>query len=284
MLQLAHVDDAKLYFGRDLAAPELAEIASGTAAVFSSRAPGSARANEDSAALIPLGPESALLVVADGVGGAPAGEQAARVAIEAVWSHLAEASGLALPSPGMILESIEAAQHSVRGLGVGAATTLAALEVRGSRVRPYHVGDSRVLVIGQRGRVKLQTVSHSPVGFAVEAGVLDERDAMHHADLHLVSNVLGAEDTRIEVGSSLRLARFDTALLGSDGLFDNLFVHEVVELLRRGALAQAMQGLVSAAQQRMAAAGGPEPCKPDDLTLVAFRPGPPRQRPRTPTE
>lgn len=271
MQRLGHIDEARLYFGRDLAEPELVAIADGEAAVFSSRAPDLPGANEDAAALIPLGADAALFVVADGVGGAPAGEQASRVAIEAVWSRLSEARAVEAATPGLILEAIEAAQQAVRAIGLGAATTLAALEVRGAQVRPYHVGDSRVLVVGQRGRIKLQTVCHSPVGFAVEAGVLDERDAMHHADRHLVSNVLGSSDARIEVGSPLALARFDTALLGSDGLFDNLYVHEVVEALRSGAIGAGVAALAAAARTRMRAGAARGPSKPDDLTVVAFR-------------
>ncbi len=276
MQRLGHIDDARLYFGRDLAAPELVAIADGEAAVFSSHAPGWAGSNEDAAALIPLGGDAAFFAVADGVGGAPAGEQASRVAIEAVWSRLSEARSAESPTPGLMLEAIEAAQQAVRALGLGAATTLAALEVRGARVRPYHVGDSRVLVIGQRGRIKLQTVCHSPVGFAVEAGVLNERAAMHHVDRHLVSNVLGAADTRIEVGSQLVLSRFDTALLGSDGLFDNLFVHEIAEALCSGALRSGVEALVAMALRRMQGAAGRGPSKPDDLTVVAFRRAAPR--------
>ena len=52
----------------------------------------------------------------------------------------------------------------MRGLGAGSATTLAVAEVVGQTVRTYHVGDSPIWVFGQRGRLKLQTVPHSPVG------------------------------------------------------------------------------------------------------------------------
>jgi serine/threonine protein phosphatase PrpC len=128
-----------------------------------------------------------------------------------------------------------------------------------------------ILLIGQRGRLKLQTVAHSPVGFAVEAGLLDEDKAMHHAQRHLVSNVLGAPDMRIEVGSQRRIAPRDTLVLASDGLSDNLRTDEIVALLRTGPLDAACDRLAELARARMYAPSDGEPSKPDDLTFVAFR-------------
>ncbi len=128
-----------------------------------------------------------------------------------------------------------------------------------------------ILVMGQRGKIKLQTVSHSPVGFALEAGVIDEAEAMHHEDRHLVSNVLGASDMRIEVGSTLALSSRDTLLLSSDGLFDNLHRDEVVERMRRGPLLEAVRKLSRDSVRRMTRPVEGEPSKPDDLTFVAFR-------------
>lgn len=55
-----------------------------------------------------------------------------------------------------------------QALNIGAATTIAIIEYHAGTVRPYHVGDSMILVTGLRGRVHYQSVSHSPVGFAME--------------------------------------------------------------------------------------------------------------------
>ncbi len=57
---------------------------------------------------------------------------------------------------------------------------------------------------------------------------------MHHEERHLVSNVVGTDDMRIELGPPLKLARYDTVLLASDGLLDNLYTDEIVELIRKG--------------------------------------------------
>jgi serine/threonine protein phosphatase PrpC len=148
---------------------------------------------------------------------------------------------------------------------------LTVAELRGGAVRPYHVGDSSILVVGQRGRLKLQTVPHSPVGFGVEAGLIDASDAMHHEERHVVSNVLGSADMRIEVGSELLLAPRDTLLLATDGLLDNLHTEEILESIRAGPLARGGLRLVEAASRRMREPRPGQPSKPDDLTLVAYR-------------
>ena len=246
-------------------------LASGAVAVFSCRSPGRECPNEDSAAVLPFGDGSYVLAVADGLGGGRAGARASALAIETLEAALIEAQREQWMLRTAIMNGIERANEQIRGLGVGACTTLSAVEIADGAIRPYHVGDSMILLFGQRGRLKLQTVAHSPVGFAVEAGLLDESEAMHHKERHLVSNVLGAQDMRIEVGSQLRIAARDTLLLASDGLSDNLRTEEIVALLRTGPLDAACDRLAEVARARMLAPSEGEPSKPDDLTFVAFR-------------
>jgi serine/threonine protein phosphatase PrpC len=270
------VRDAQLYLEQEQLEGEIRALAGGVAAVCSIRSPGRDTPNQDAAALISVGESAAVLAVADGVGGVRSGGQASEVAVtclaEALGGSAADAAGL---RPA-ILDGIERGNRAARDLGVGAATTLAAVEVADGSVRPYHVGDSMILVVGQRGRVKLQTVAHSPVGFAVEAGVMDEKEAMHHEERHVVSNVLGAPDMRIEVGSARRLGPRDTVLVASDGVFDNLHLHEIVERIRKGPIQQAVRLLAQEALRRMTRPARGEPSKPDDLTFVLYRLDPAR--------
>ena len=272
-MRLEIPDDAKLYFECDMERTETFSIGGGTAAVFTCGSPDKQTPNEDAAALIPFDAESCVLVVADGVGGVRGGEQASRLAVEALWSELTDAARNGTPRRTAILDAIEAANEAVVGLSVGAATTLSVVEIQGDSARPYHVGDSMVLVVGGLGKIKMQTISHSPVGFAVEAGVLDETEAMHHEDRHLVSNVLGTPNMRIDVGSSLRLARRDTVVLASDGLSDNLHSAEIIELVRKGPIGSAAGLLAESARRRMVRPMETLPSKPDDLTVLAYRGG-----------
>jgi serine/threonine protein phosphatase PrpC len=146
------------------------------------------------------------------------------------------------------------------------------VEIRDRVVRPYHVGDSAILLVGQRGKLKFQTIAHSPIGYALESGLIDEEDAIHHEERHMISNVIGSSEMRIEIGPAIEMAARDTLLLASDGLLDNLLPAEIIELVRTGPLDKAVDELAAAATARMTADGGDAPSKPDDLTVIAYRP------------
>jgi serine/threonine protein phosphatase PrpC len=138
-------------------------------------------------------------------------------------------------------------------------------------LRSYQVGDSEAMVVGQRGSVKLQTLPHSPTGFAVEAGFLNAKDALHHEDRYLVSNLLGLNDMRIDVGAEIELSVRDTVMIASDGLMDNLHIDEIVDRIRTGPLEDAVEKVVSLARRRMAGLSSAQPSKPDDLSLILYR-------------
>ncbi len=254
----------------EMSRPEVIAVAGGEAAVFSARNPSRQTSNEDAAAIVPAANRGAILAVADGLGGQRSGARAAELAVQAVVGCVTAADGDA-GLRAAILDGFERANRSVTDLGVGAGTTLAAVEIDGSTIRPYHVGDSTILVTGQRGRIELLTVSHSPVGYAVEAGLLDEQEAIHHEDRHLVSNIVGSPEMRIEVGRPLTLKPRDTLLIGSDGLFDNMHVAEVVEVIRKGPLAVVAAALADACRRRMQEPEPGHPSHPDDLTFIIYR-------------
>jgi serine/threonine protein phosphatase PrpC len=214
-----------------------------------------------------------VLIVADGLGGERGGELASATTVQALERALIAAAQHGQPLRTAILDGIDSANRHVRELALGAASTLAIVEVQDGTARPYHVGDSTILITGQRGRVKVQTVPHSPVGYAVESGLLDAAEAMHHAERHVVSNVVGSDDMRIEIGSALALSPRDTILLASDGLSDNLHAEEIIDFARKGPLAKCVERLAMAAQGRMRQPEAGHPSKPDDLTIVAFRLG-----------
>jgi serine/threonine protein phosphatase PrpC len=119
--------------------------------------------------------------------------------------------------------------------------------------------------------VKWQTIPHSPVGFAVEAGVLDEEEAMHHEERHVVSNVVGSAEMRIEIGPEIRLAPRDTVVLASDGLLDNLTMDEIIARVRKGRLDKAVRRLAVDTRRRMTCPEEGQPSKPDDTTIIAYR-------------
>ncbi len=246
-------------------------VAGGDLVAFTCRDPYKETENEDTVAVISYGPGAGVLVVADGAGGLPAGKRASLMAIETLAASLQSAMDKTTLLRTAILNGIEAANIAVLGLGNGSATTLTVITIEGRITRSYQIGDSEAIVIGQRGLVKLQTTAHSPTGFAVEAGFLDEREALHHDARHLVSNFIGTTDMRIDVGATVKLDLKDTILVASDGLMDNVHVDEIIELIRKGPLADAMSSIVDFASKRMLKASAGQPSKPDDLSLILFR-------------
>jgi serine/threonine protein phosphatase PrpC len=67
------------------------------------------------------------------------------------------------------------------------------------------------------------------------------------------------------------LATFDTIVIASDGLWDNLFSDEIIEIVRQGPLAQVGRRLARSTRQRMFMAEDNVPSKPDDLSFVLYR-------------
>jgi serine/threonine protein phosphatase PrpC len=220
--------------------------------------------------VIAIDDERGVLAVADGAGGHASGAIAARHALEAIDASI---RGRA-PEDELrtsILNGFEMANETVRGLGVGAGTTLAVVEVQGAWIRTYHVGDTGIIVTGQRGRIKGRTLDHSPTGYAVESGLMNDREAIHHEERHLISNMIGSESMRIDMGPSIKLASRDTVLIATDGLFDNMHFDDIVERVRKGHVPHALGGMTRLCHRRMENEPETTPSKPDDLTILAFR-------------
>jgi len=76
---------------------------------------------------------------------------------------------------------------------------------------------------------------------------------------------------RIEVGSPVPLGPYDTVVVCSDGLVDNLHFEEISRTLRAGRLDRSLQQLVASAERRMTEPRAGEPSKPDDLSVIAYR-------------
>jgi serine/threonine protein phosphatase PrpC len=247
------------------------DVAGGQAIAYTCRSPYKETENEDTVAILPYGPGAAILVVADGAGGLPAGKRASMTAVNTLAESLQVAMDKTMLLRTAILNGIEAANDAVLALANGSATTMTVMTLEGRLARSYQIGDSEAIVIGQRGLVKLQTTAHSPTGFAVEAGFLDQREALHHEDRHLVSNFIGSTDMGIDVGAAVDLDIKDTILVASDGLMDNVHVDEIIEIVRKGPLPDALLAVVELAHQRMLNTEKGQPSKPDDLSVILFR-------------
>ena len=259
----------RLYLSAEMTEPESMQGLGGEVAVFSTRCPQKTTDNEDAAAVISSGDERGVLVVADGMGGGAAGERASKLAVRTIEDRVAKLTTLPLCERRFWMELRK------RIVGLSKWGWEPPRQLLRSKFRKVSSGritwGSAILVMGQRGKLKLATVSHSPVSQAVDLGVIDDAEAMHHEDRHIVSNILGTPEMRIEIGPVIRMSRFDTLFVASDGVFDNLATAEVVDVLRKGPLVEGMSQLVESAHARMETPSDEAPSKPDDLTAIAFR-------------
>ncbi|HEV2924251.1 MAG TPA: Stp1/IreP family PP2C-type Ser/Thr phosphatase [Solirubrobacteraceae bacterium] len=217
------------------------------------------RANEDS-----LLARSPLFVVADGMGGAQAGEVASRIAVESFRHGLDDASRpeaalatLALAANSRIHElSHSNAEHA------GMGTTLTAVYVGDREVAIAHVGDSRAYCL-RDGELLRLTDDHSLVDELMRQGRLTPEEAVEHPQRSVITRALGPEGT-VEVDTrSFRARPGDVYLLCSDGLTTMLSEEEIADALRsHPRLRDAGEALIAAANE----AGGR-----DNITVVLLR-------------
>ncbi len=240
---------------------------------YSQQAPDKPGPNEDSLGFV-LQRNRAVLMVADGVGGAPKGEEASHQAIDSVV-NIFSAENTAPKDENetrhLMIDSIEKAHQTIIKMNNGARTTLTACTIHNKILRSYQIGDSSTVVCGQKGLLKFKATEHSPTGFAVEAGLLKEHEAMLHPERHLVSNILGESDMHIEIGPAIELADFDTVLLASDGLFDNYLVDPLIEIIRKESLQEVMQQLVALCKPMLDTEGRKKLNKTDDVSFIVCR-------------
>ena len=250
--------------------PQPLAFCGGSIVVYSRTSPDKSTNNEDAAAVIELAADHGVMVVADGMGGANAGVRAAKCVVETIVDFLSSANLEGETARSTIVDAIEEANQTVLSWGLGAGSTLVVVEYLNNSIRTFHVGDATALVCSNRGRIKSSTIAHAPVAMAVEAGMLDHDEALNHEDRHLISNCVGSAEMKIELGPVMEMASRDTLVIGSDGLFDNLTLDEIVQFVRAGQLNHQFGLLVEAASGRMSTPDG-FASKPDDLTVVCFR-------------
>ena len=206
---------------------------------------------------------SPLFVVADGMGGAQAGEVASRMAVESFDHGLpdgAPAEALAHVVEDANRRIHERSQADAQRAGMG--TTVTAAYVGEGEVTIAHVGDSRAYLLRDGDLVRL-TRDHSLVGELVARGKLTEEQAETHPQRSVITRALGPEpDVQVDVQAQ-QARDGDRFLLCSDGLTSMIPEARVKQILEgSGTLADAGRELIAAAND----AGGR-----DNITVLLFR-------------
>src|SRR5207249_1120791 len=220
-----------------------------------------------------VGPHGTVFVVADGMGGAAAGELASEMATETIYSQLVRAWGgerevtpqrfayrfkEAVEVANSRIHAHAKAHPEVRGMG----TTTTAVGVLGDHVFLTQVGDSRAYLV-RNGVAHQLTKDQSLMQRLVEAGELTEEEAAQSERRNIILQALGP-DAKVKVDlTHQELRRGDLLVLCSDGLSGLVKKEEIAAAVGPGTdLAGAAERLIALANER----GGP-----DNITVIIAR-------------
>ncbi|MFZ4814096.1 MAG: Stp1/IreP family PP2C-type Ser/Thr phosphatase [Phototrophicaceae bacterium] len=179
-----------------------------------------------------------LAIVADGMGGAAAGEEASRIAVETITHHLHvehQTPGFEMPE-SELRRAVQAANTSIiqetearpqtRGMG----TTLTMAFVHGREARFAHVGDSRAYRVNRDGMIQQITSDHSFVQALLEAGHITEEEAERHPMGNVLYRALGqTEELDVDTHYAV-LSVGDKVILCSDGLTRHVRTREIAQI------------------------------------------------------
>jgi protein phosphatase len=218
------------------------------------------RQNEDAYVVQPP-----LFAVADGMGGAQAGEIASRIAASALRDSGAEAGEDAVAA--LIQEANRRVYEAAAGdnARAGMGTTMTAALVEAGSVRIGHVGDSRAYRV-RDGALEQLTEDHSLVAELVRSGRLSPEEADVHPQRSVITRVLGT-DPEVDVDTFEVEARTgDVFMICSDGLTSMVDDEAILAVLGQAGktLEQRARSLVEAANR-----GGGE----DNITVILFELG-----------
>lgn len=219
----------------------------------------------------------ALLVLADGMGGHQAGEQASALACRTASAYLLselyipllevrERASAQLTISEMLGNAVTRANRLVVQNLPGSGTTLTCGMILGSRLFVAHVGDSRAYLIRPPGLPKALTHDHSLVSRLVEMGQLTTEEANTHPQRNVLYRAVG-QTTTLEVDIFTETLEVgDYVLLCCDGLWGVVPEAEIAHIIYNApSVHEAVHRLVEAAN----AAGGP-----DNITVILARIGP----------
>jgi serine/threonine protein phosphatase PrpC len=217
------------------------------------------RDNEDNAFV-----RSPLFVVADGMGGAQAGEVASALAVEEFQAALPDGGTpeerlvVRIQAANRRIYELSRAEHEHAGMG----TTLTAAYVDDATLTVAHVGDSRGYIFRDGALTRL-TQDHSLVEELVRQGKLTEAQAAEHPQRSIITRALGIEH-EVEVDTwTYPLRAADVVLLCSDGLTSMIGEPQIAAVLDAEPILERAAGRLIAEAN---AAGGR-----DNITVVLFR-------------
>lgn len=190
--------------------------------------------NEDS--YLDLGSRG-IFAVADGVGGAQAGDVASQMAVEILGEAFVNLPENTDPED-LMRRAIESANSAIYQMSqelpqlATMATTIVALYLKDNIATIGHVGDSRLYRLGENGILVQETADHSIIAEEVRAGRLTPEEAENHPNRNIISRALGAEST-VEVElKTIMVGPGNSFLLCSDGITRHVTDQEIEHFLK----------------------------------------------------
>src|ERR671918_2794503 len=181
-------------------------------------------------------PQRGIFAVADGVGGAEAGEVASQTAIEVLdeaFRHQVDGSDV----EDLMELAIQRANASIHQMAQEhpkfsmMATTIVALHLKGNVATFGHVGDSRLYRLSPDGKLHRETEDHSIVEEEVRAGRMTPEQAANHPSKNVISPALGAEETVDVDMKTIEIEDGTEFVLCTDGITRHINDNEIRQLM-----------------------------------------------------
>jgi len=207
-----------------------------------------------------------LTAVADGMGGAVAGEHASKMAVTLLSDFYFSSEGENIPE--ILFNSIQKINENIFNLSendpsyFGMGTTLSALVIHGDVGYVAQVGDSRIYLYRKDYPVKQITEDHSIVAEQLKEGLINEEEARNHILKNLITRALGIKEIVETDLYAFTIKTGDTLLLCSDGLSNMVTEEQIQQGLSSEKLVLGLNSLIDIAIQEGA---------PDNITAVAVR-------------
>jgi serine/threonine protein phosphatase PrpC len=218
--------------------------------------------------------ERGIFAVADGVGGAEAGEVASQTAVDVLSEAFRHRIHDGDDVEDLMELAIQRANASIHQMANEhprfsmMATTIVALHVDGFRATFGHVGDSRLYRLTPNGELRRETEDHSVVEEEVRAGRMTPEQAANHPSKNVISRALGAEPS-VEVDmQTIEVEEGTSFLLCTDGITRHLSDKELRDLIVSG---QSIEAVCEEMKRRCYERGAE-----DNLTAVIVQIGTPK--------
>jgi len=215
-------------------------------------------------------PERSIFAVADGVGGAEAGEVASQTAIEVLdeaFRHQTDGADV----EDLMELAIQRANASIHQMAQEhakfsmMATTIVALHLKGNVATFGHVGDSRLYRLTPDGKLHRETEDHSIVEEEVRAGRMTPEQAANHPSKNVISRALGAEQGVDVDMKTMEVEDGTEFLLCTDGITRHISDNEMRQLM---VVSDNLEEVCNELKQRCYERGAE-----DNLTVVVVRVG-----------